>query len=151
MNEEGFKSLAEEWWGLFVGRTRANGERFRTLRSEVPDEHPVRALLLAAHDNGDVPPHDWIYSAVEGWLECFAEDGPESAGPEPDFYTSELLRWLASSSVFLADADEALDDYSAPGDQAGGIVEAIRRGQALRLVRIGAEVRAALERAVEGK
>lgn len=147
-----FRSVAREWYELFEGGTRrlpdGKTEPFRTIKYEVPDDHPLRACILACHDDGEIPPDDWIYDKVEDWLEAFVDNGAYAEGPEPDVYTNDLLNWLAKHFIaFVNDCDEARVEFGIPNNT--DMISRITSGQAYRLSNMGAIIREAIQEEVE--
>lgn len=148
-------SLAVEMASWFESRTRANGDKFLTLR----DGHPewMKQVCFEAHDSptvGTIMPDDYRYEMINECLdiiaECTNEDELEDAKwdrlPAPD-YTHDLLQWLASHN---ARADFC-DAYAEEMGQRSDLIGQIRDGYSYELREVLELVVSALNNVMEGK
>lgn len=93
------ETLATAMAAAFETRTRTNGDSFVCLKDDSPEW--MTDIVRAAHD-GSLP-DDWTYQAVRECVDLLADGAdPDDTAPEPDVYTSELLKW-APGHVDLID------------------------------------------------
>lgn len=134
------QSLAAEASGYMEMRKRDDGGKFWVRKDDAPDW--LTELCHAAH--GDMLPEDWRYAAIVHALDAFAEsEDPDDVRPEPDVYTSDLLRWLASHLDRAGYCDQAAAEGLV--DPAGGIIAMISAGQYMELSEVYGSVRSSLE------
>lgn len=122
-------SLAAEMAAWFESRTRANGDKFLSLR----DDHPewMQQICFDAHKSptiGTIMPEDYRHEMINECLdiiaECTNEDQLENAKLDrltaPD-YTSDLIQWLASHNARAVFCDESKQEIGDAGDLIGQI------------------------------
>lgn len=106
------QTLAADFARRFEDATRDDGTKYRRVKDDEKSEE-LTALIMAAHDGGNVLPDDWRYQMIEDALDAIAEDG-EDATLEPAIYTHELTGWLHSSADRFGYCDEAIEEYGKP-------------------------------------
>ena len=144
-NEITIESLAAEASLFFTDGPRVSEDTGRTIRI-LKDDAPewVQDLVYSAH--GDMGPDDIRYDWTEDALSAIEQDG-ESAELEPDIYTSDLTRWLASRTDRFSYCDEAASEgYVGEG---AGLIERLQAGQAMEQREIMAAVLEALNEELE--
>src|SRR5678816_1973872 len=119
------QQLAEQYQGYFEKRTREDGSEFWCTRDDRPAE--LHDLIHEAH--GDMLPDDWRYAFIYAALCDIAEaDDPDEAGDdiEPDPYTFDRLKWLASHLDRPGYCDAAIEEF---GLEVKDTVELVGYGQ----------------------
>lgn len=148
-------SLAAEMASWFESRTRANGDKFLTLR----DGHPewMKQVCFEAHDSptvGTIMPDDYRYEMINECLdiiaECTNEDELEDAKWDrlsaPD-YTVDLLQWV-SSHIRRADFCDA---YADEMGERSDLIGQIRDGYTYELREVFELVVSALNTVLEAR
>lgn len=108
---------------FFEQKTRDDDQRFWTLKRR----HPTWVEDLVHEAHGDMMPEDYKYAFVLDTLDALEEGrDPEEPELEPDIYTHDLNRWLASNLTRAGYVDEAVEDY---GHSDQGITGDIGLGQ----------------------
>lgn len=143
MPETTIETLAADFARRFEGATRDDGTKYRRVRTDDANED-LTALIMAAHDGGEVLPDDWRYQMIEDALDAIAEDG-EDATLEPAIYTHELTGWLHSSADRFGYCDEVIEEHGKPE----GMTQILQLGMAREQEEVLASVLSSLRKLVE--
>jgi hypothetical protein len=143
-------SLASEAYACFETGTRPDGETtFHRIRDGSPEW--LSGLTWQAHDNGEMLPDDWRYSAIVAALGFHSDDdgtpsdeqGHEFADGHVDAYNGARLAWLASHGARSGYVDQAREDGLA-GENAD-LLEQIGAGQYVESLEVFEQVRGFLQ------
>lgn len=129
--ETEIQKLAEYARKFFEGKRRPpegreEGEAFYTFKSRYPTW--LYDMSFAVHDDGKWLPDDYKYEYMVDALDSLSEGmHPDEPELQPDVYTSDLIKWLASHNFRTVYVDDAVEEMG--WDKKRGIEGAIADGQ----------------------
>ncbi len=103
--------IAKDARRFFTQKAHKPDETFYCMGELTASEDWIKDMVHAAH--GDMLPDDYKYEFIVGALDILSSEGdPERAveSIEPDVYTANLTKWLASNNSRLEYLDQVLED-----------------------------------------
>ena len=106
MKRDPWQTQAKAALAWFQREERGEGGPMWTLKDSRPDA--LWYAVMEAHE--ELLPDDHVFAFFRDSLEAFREEGEDAHAPEPDVYTSHLLRWIASNLTRSQYVDALLEE-----------------------------------------